>query len=755
MNHDLIEKKELSDSLLAIRYRDSKGFLDEISKDLKSDNSAYPLKTLIQILLLSYGSNHAFQGTGLFTDSYHRDAKLDDLPAIFANMPPLYIDFFFHINVNFDIGIFFPIPATHLSYEILSKLFNSKKIKNIDRYKISLIEKCNKKFHLLWVFLSCFSAIEETQELLGCFGLHPNRDDQFLITLSQYSHQEFSEKFSHLIINPKYEMPIRLTDTKETQIKEQVISLLKSKEFKSKESNLYFSILRKLILKIKMVDSCEKRDKQRELCFNRIHFLVVNALKALKNNEKALFLNLTEFIFDEIILLNALYPKYSPHDIKESIVNFFIRLHFPSPKISLGGSGMQVIGNAIFLACNEIKEHKKEHRIFFHNNLYYEIKNIVNTLFGTESILGKSYFLIFSYLSHINLIKRLKVRAKENRIMDVYVGAFYGSNFSIYYHPPLPTNSIDDTISTQLKLRSTPKYQQRRLIVIIDTTLGKINDINLKNLLRKYKTAIENGQLAIIAAKSLNKYFQIGFDKLSSGLLAMWYNPKFFPVLERYHQDENEWLGGFDSACPTIQNLADFFNYLSPQMRYYHRTLESNSNYVHKHLVPQDLKEFIGMPHGNTAWIASPHIPGTKALYCFLVILPSCQSSKDTALKIIMAVVDLLKRVGINSREGFGYAMSTYILIPTTNSIRISLGLESKACLTAKLQIILHFLSVLNKFANSVDEPTFRAQLNNLAIPFQRQAEIFTLFSRLGQKYLKIIQPIYDYSNEAPILRLS
>ena len=670
----LDELTKINSLLFLIRYKDSQ-------KIIESKDQSY-LKSLCQMMLLGYGFNNSAKGNGLFIDSYCRAG--DDSykkPAIKALA-----------------GI-----APHRRQSLLGSLsaLLDREEKALLISEVETTRLAPKKITIEGRELLYTSDYDKSS--LGTLGLIENKDAQLWAyaneTLSGIS---FKDKLKRLIYEINLELkPHQIDDLadkiayipsimQDEIIKNNIIQMLNPHSFFPKQS-FYISLLKKLISGLKISDLQNPLEaEQVHLAMSRLEFVIKNAIKNIQNFE--LFITYIEFAIDEINFLLMLSQAYNQHDIRNSLDDYLDEQfsHHRPDGILLGGSGMQVITTLITEA---ILESKYDTNIFIQKGSYFEI------LLAMDSLLGFDF-----------PVKRCA--DYHHQVLDLIVTSFH-RNCSLS-NAGFRGSNVQKVIDEQLELR---KGLDRKLIVMIDTTMDSFDHFGLSALLEKYKKYIESGQLAIITAHSLNKYFHMGLDKIAAGLATIHYNPMYFPHFEALLK--KSWLGGFLPSDPTLQLITHFTKYAKADISEYFRLIMRSAKHIHDKCLPKSLYD----AKDNLVTIDYPYTSDdAHDIWGFVAVRLHPTMNEELREEIVNNISRLLTTFGVKFREGFGFSTTSQMYLSEDPSvIRISLGMEPVEQLETIFKPFFKYLLEMNMILKSHNKNAHQLMIKQLTSQYIAQ----------------------------------
>lgn len=692
---------KINSQLFLMRYKDSKIIIETEGKS--------HLKSLCEMMLLGYGFNHAAKGSGLFVDSYYRAADKS----------------FNHPEEKFLAGIA-PQRKKMLTDSVMELIDT-----NSNKTFISEVE--SKKFasEKLEIDGRKYTCVTSDTQTLGHFGVIENKD----ALLWAYANEEisgipFKVKFKNLLyemnpdITPKkfdniLDKIVRIPSIKtDADVKRDLIKLLTHHSHYPKQS-FYLDLLKNLLSDLEISTFSEiSHAEQYHLALTRLEFIVKNAINNIQFFE--IFVNYIEFAMDEICFLLTLSQPYHRSDIQSTMRSFLqkqLNNHAPTD-ILLGSSGMQVIYNLFVEALREVMLRKK-YSIYIQRGSYFEILLIADDLlhFDIYTTIDKTIYVESN--QSVKFVKEYK-----DQILDVIVASFH-RNFS-FSEPGFRSSHLQTMIDAQLVMRS----PDRTLTVLIDTTMDPFDNNNLIQILEKYKEQIASGQLAILTAHSLNKYFQMGLDKVPAGVGALYYNPKFYPRLSQIAK--NHWSGGFHEDDPTMQLLTHLVKYTSTKIAEFYHLIMDSSKYIHDRIVPNSLYDY----KDNLVTIDYPYTKdGAHDIWGFVLVRFDSELNVKTRKALEHNISYLLAAYGIKYRDGFGFSTTNQMRIcKDPMGIRISLGMEPRQHLEAIFKPFFNYILQINEILKT----------NNICDCFRYKTYIAEI-DKLTQQYIQIAH-LTDFS---------
>ncbi len=581
INLDLEQSNKL---LLSIRYKDS------IQGCETKGEENVEFSHLCKSMLVRYGSTHSARDNsprGLWGDQYHREPN---------KSPNALLDHMFGVvneQLNLskndpDTHVFIPVNNIKVLKEVLGASFNNifESDENI------FIEIAGREIPLVKVKLNADALPKNTiyaaKVTVGRVGQFPNRDLQLWMAALDYEnlYSKITCSDSEIV---QYYTP---SNKSAAEIKNSIKALLSEQKGHPKKIS-QIKLFQNLIDEIPVCGNSPEANAQIRLTFSRLEYILDNAII----NQKEKFWFFLEFAFDELIYLNTLVPKKSDKEIIKNFSDFFKTQYAVNEDyksvgtfVCLGNSGIDVISQNVSSVIKETQKHKDTVKIYFDRDVYFEINYNLQQLTGDNKLdLEKLIKIPKEVCLTLNEKKSELAQYKHGEICDIIVCEFVTSVSRIEMQHK--ENRIEELIESQLLSRKKQSSNNNNLIVIIDTTLNSFDDGYVMLLLEKFKKQISSGELAIITAHSLNKYFHIGFDKLPCGVSSSFYNPEFFPVLAKFH--ENNIFMNYKATDATPQMIATLLkneNYTDNLLNF-HNTVKRNSRYVH-HFFSREVSEF-------------------------------------------------------------------------------------------------------------------------------------------------------------------
>lgn len=736
----IIQKMQIHSLLLGIRYKDSLSVLD--LKEEK-DSSDLQFQAFVKTMLLGYGSTHSAQGSGLFIDAYHREA-MDVTPGQASDVRSQRKSKLFEIMNQSAQKSKSHDDAKNASLKPLL-VSDTKSIQRslgpgaFSYFKgFSEINVLGRTFPLMYVQEENWKGMKG---IIGHIGHYPTRDAQLWIAANTgHFKQRFFELFSEMnpYITPDTfntfltEIPYKPSEAKLEEIKKNVLNLLAAvkEQAYSGQQFFYMKLFSNLIEHLAIDDiKGEKQTEQAQLAFSRLEYILNKGMENINNYE--LFIIYIEHAFDEIIFLNALSEKYKKEDIRQLLTDFIQEQYMLEKKdipahIALGGSGIHLLSNTISKALEEVEDNKefKNGRLYIQNQAYFEIPIILGYKFGKRipTVSSKDICILFD--SKTQTVEEYS----QNALMDVMVCAFQ-ENVS-FLTDKFGSKDIHKLIDEQLQLRDKIN-SDKRLIVIIDTTINAFDDQQMSLLLIRYEEEIRSGKLAIMTVHSLNKYFHMGFDKMPAGFSSGFYNKDLYPKIAEFY--ETEWLGGYLEDEPTPQMIAHLVKYATPQIIEFNNIIKGNSRYIHEELLPKELLD------ASKQKFVSVYCPYTSDIYQDIWGFLTFKIDDKGDLKELSELVRnnikiILELINVKSRDGYGYIKTTSSTINQNTAaglieiFRLSIGTESPQELKNMLAPLFNYLYEVNE----------TIELYAKRMPYQCKEELMTIAEKTIRQLKKI-----------------
>lgn len=593
-------------------------------------------------LFFSQGLTHSGKKTGpvLFNDEYLRDGYI--APGKEKSSLLYFIITFLNTNyAQLDGQFIIPIIDAEAAKHVGKVLKLA--IKNLPEFSINKINIADRK-----ICCMIFSDIEQNQILtlirtIGYYGALANKDT--LIWLLSVAAQ-----------NNLKAKPVTIKDHYRLESINDLLNLNFNKDPRILDYSyaFYTNYISTLIN-----STCTNKIQPEIL--NRIFYKLNYVTNNSQDYEK--FILGLELAFDDVTHVLCDQNLYQPKDLFKTInKQMLARFNVKPTQTLLTGSCMHAI-NIILRTAGTSK-------IYIAPSTYYEIYKSLNI---TPEYSQSTYVELKNHLPLIS-------KPYQDEIVDLMILA---TNANVNrMHPGFGSNDINQIITNQLSNRD-----GKELTVIVDITLNNLNDPQLMLLFANFSKHINSGQLAIIFCTSLNKYFQVGFDRNAAGLSIGFYNPNKFANL---HQ--TDCTPGFEPEDITLQIVTHSFTHGFEFIDRYYNLVHILSNYIYDKIIPKELFD-----QNKPIYIDQPHTQDIyEKTWSFLVIRFADVNISDLYLHKLQK---FLTKQGIYLREGFAFSQTTYTLYDSATPpiIRISIGPDARAnqflALAEYLQSIIRDIS--------------------------------------------------------------
>jgi hypothetical protein len=689
MHLSLSSNTNVNKLMLTKRYKSSCLFLKE-EKEKNPNDTLF--KAFVKTMILGYGSTHSAHGAGLFIDPYfrlHTDVtNISNTRGILTTRrSTVHKTAYQFLKTDNPNEAVIPIVDEDIVKKVLSPFsvrFDQHHIAGLT-FKIIIIKK---------------EDIEKVMERLSLVGQLVNKTTALWIAANN---RDFEKTFKELML----EMSNMQSDEFDKYLEETInipekhgaktiqLSILDDlnnvKEIYNESELFYLKLFRKIISAV-VIEKTAKIPIQEEiqLSFSRLKTILKLALINLDHYES--FILFIEYAFDEIIYIVSLSQEYSKDDVRQ-ILTTWIKVELQldginqimSPMATLGQSGMYLLTHLVYAAIDEILnvENFISGKLYLQRGTHFEIKDIVDYRLEPKDDLNK-YEICYSFDNKQCLIEEYN----KNQFLDIIISAFNEnvSKKSNVYN----SNDMVEMIETQLDIRKNLGLYQKRLIVIIDTTLNNFDDSKINDILMLYEEQIQCGQLAILTLQSLNKYFHMGLDKFPAGLSVGFYHQQYFEYIDAFYKKNTFNYDFYHNPIPKM--IAHLVKHASPEIVEYQNKILKNSSFVHDLLIPHELRD--------TNQFISFHHPCTRDIYKdiskFIILqinMPN-EERKKVLDKLIYVITHLMSFMGVKRRDGYGFNLTTYASIGPM--FRLSIGTESQSDLKKIFSALTAFFSELN-----------------------------------------------------------
>ncbi len=432
------------------------------------------------------------------------------------------------------------------------------------------------------------------------------------------------------------------------------------------ESELnYFSILSKnLISLLRNLETISVEGKIPENTYQKLALLtfpriLILITEFIKNKDHILnAINIFELIYEKIFFWLTMLKSFNLSDLETEIKEKMdpILNELPSPDFStvkVYSSGMRALTQAID-ALDAVKPGTKN--ILTFDGIYFETTNVLN----------RKKFVVFSMGDDVNPA----LLPSSTKIDAVFIDFHQSCDTATYYYE---INKISEIIQKLLSY----DILADQFSLIIDLTFNTFSDPELKELITKLMPLINAGKTNIVLFRSMQKYDQLGIDKVTGGWLMAINNPLAFTAFNTALKPEK-------LCSAAIQALTFFYKYTD--IEEYQNTIRRNTRLVYESIEEKylydgdDLKAAIIRSEDDRLGFIDICLGRFSADYAD-ILLERLSFFKNCTL--------------INGRDSFGFVNTTAIKI-TPNKIRLSIGLMTSEQLTALKSIITKFLDQFN-----------------------------------------------------------
>ncbi|MES2200291.1 MAG: hypothetical protein V4489_09020 [Chlamydiota bacterium] len=229
------------------------------------------------------------------------------------------------------------------------------------------------------------------------------------------------------------------------------------------------------------------------------------------------------------------------------------------------------------------------------------------------------------------------------------------------------------------------------MTIVLDLTIGRINDKKITDLLNKYEDKITSGRLNIICYRSIQKFDSFGTDKISGGYYQVYTSvSKFIEAFERIGTKEGRDVDPINKKC-----LTHFYENCTIGLDSYREVIFANTQYVYERID----KNFIDSNPNRLRLVVEERRDDENY---FIILNYKCPVSGLP--KFIDSFIQRLKynNFACCQRYSFGYSHTT--LTDIDNYIRISFGLEGKEKLDIFVGQLNEILALYNENLDSNDQ---------------------------------------------------
>lgn len=726
------------------------------------------IEQILRISLLRTGYNHSYDGYGIYHDSYGRSGMLM-LPSSKKRERIQEALILTIINVISDPALdFIQIPVDS---SIRAKMDSLPAFLELHLGAITTQHGC---YDILKIDKKSYSDEEEFFEAqekilskLGSLGALPDIDSQLDIAAT-FSKKQKNLLFEKLISSTAVNQTLPPKIPSMEKIQKERINLLQTLKKATKahrhfSQRFYSKLLSRLIENLELPKEQQSVARYKSLMFawNRLIDLANQAIICVYNNKD--FLQYIEFAFDEAILINVLSENYSYLEMLKSFSDFEQKNYDINDRMQsffhtkIAGSAMRLLSDmtGIFLA-----NPGENFSALLQSKVYYEMTEIFHNALNIKEendSEATSDIQVYTVKNKQPILKKYSIQKNGylNRSISEEIDVMFcgfRENVSSYsyddakkssaYQKKFQTCDIFFLIGEQLHLRRNFKKSanSKKIVVVIDDTIGANKE--LAEIVKWYQKEIVNGDLAILAIRSLNKYFHIGMDKLPAGIITGIFNDLHFPILKTYFNNIN--ISAINLTYPMI---AFQMKYCSDLVEIYLNKIEANSIFLHDKIITPTV---INQSYQKSIAIFSPYTATVpRHVSGFLIMQVNDED-------IVFDLTEVFLKNNINSRDGYGFSVSTSAFVPfdTCTIFRISVGIESENLLREKFNPILIWISYINLLMSLLtleieareiladDKENFLAQLAYDESFYLKREQIYLLrdeiyFGEQGRKILR------------------
>jgi hypothetical protein len=381
---------------------------------------------------------------------------------------------------------------------------------------------------------------------------------------------------------------------------------------------------------------------------------VVNSALQTISNELTLYVRIkkdlipiSDRIIEELLLLQTL----SRNPPLESYMENLGEVSGLRPNVYTTTSGMQ----AFDLILEGMVRQLPKARIALDPKLYWEFTELPfppTRVFLSGTYVNQKTDLHFTELHHNPMLQR--------------IGGVYPLDFILN-----PSDALN---------------RENPLTLVIDTSMQRPFDDEIKEIIEKYKIAIEKGKLTLIILSSLAKYGMCGFDKFTGGMIAVYGKNQVFGKL---FQEE--------SLSPQARKFFSLFFETGEEIKQYHQVLRDNAAHFQESLKATPLIKngifSFQLIRDPTLSVVNLFVNKLSEWGVKMGIPVEDESQLNTSLFLLIseylnfsAVRDQLN---LCSRDSFGFLSTTFTAY---SSLRISLGAEKREEIEAYANFFAKYL---------------------------------------------------------------
>lgn len=401
-------------------------------------------------------------------------------------------------------------------------------------------------------------------------------------------------------------------------------------------------------------------------------------------------------------------------EIKQSLVRFFTA--YENKNLCTAIRQVQTISEILLLDTSNKPLEKTLPDLIKENLNQYPVQGVLVTPYAMRAfvrvfqILGDQGFTIAvtnqSYFEWLHNVERLN--KEKNSVSLVYHLRDINQDFDVIFVEIHPNNMVEgklfshdifgllENIETALQ-----HNKNKKITLVIDATLNALDDNDIQSVLKHSSYLIDSGCLNLIFVQSLTKFFQLGLDQRSAGMIAVINNNK------------NDWI----EVNKRLNNLSKLENVDQSTLVFF--------SHFAKHI--DLIGKYIQAVNGNVRFVYEAVMKKFNNLEVFrklfqISINPDPQSCCVVLnMNALLAEVDSGFNFGINEIEKFSKDLINHLIIPLCNlfelpitqrmsigfplsslgsvfaSIRVTIGLEPYEQLMQYAEVLAYVAFVLNR----------------------------------------------------------
>lgn len=426
---------------------------------------------------------------------------------------------------------------------------------------------------------------------------------------------------------------------------------------------------------------------------------VLNAMESmihqdLKGDTKA-FLRLSNFndlIFEEMIS----WLEFSGNDKQadetiQKVLHSHVQAGSKPDVCSLVNSGVRC-ATAIRNAC--LGGEKKPLRVLAFDDSYFEIMK-------AHEISGDKVTKVAQNNDTLHGVEANKAEDKFDLLFVDAEGAPQATG-STTSHDIVKV--IDEALSGGLA--------KKPFTVVIDVTIGKINNEKIAHVLKKYKPQIESGELNIVCFRSIQKFDTFGSDKLSGGTIQVYSkNQKFVKACKEEFAKEER-----DVDPINRRGIAYIYEHCLKGVEKFREATFENADVLFRGIDKQFVAVSGKKPQDETIPFYIEDRENCEN-YCVMI-----RANDAKALNLFFNRMNKGK-FPIIFRPSFGFSHAAITEVPATKSFRLSAGIEDK-------EMYKEFAKQFNDFAKnySAAQKTVKSIVDSYDMPSSIKKSLSSYF---------------------------